>query len=547
MIDENALIILEKRYLMKDKDGKVIETPQGMFRRVAKHVAQAEEIYGKMDVSYLEEEFFLMMNNLEFLPNSPCLMNAGRELGQLAACFVLPVEDSLDSIFEALKLTARIHQSGGGTGFSFSRLRPKGDIVASTMGVASGPVSFMKVFNTATEVIKQGGTRRGANMGILRIDHPDIEEFITIKRDSKELTNFNLSVAVTDKFMESYFRNEDFALINPRDKNIVKRVKARALMRLIAESAHMSGEPGCIFIDTINKENPLPHLGTIEATNPCSEQPLLPYESCCLGSINLSRFVVGEGEIDWERLKKVVHLSVRFLDNVIDVNKYPHPQIEKMTKLNRKIGLGVMGFAHMLIKMGVPYDSEAAESLSKKVMRFIQHESKMASKKLAEERGVFPSYKNSKWDKMNLPQRNATTTTIAPTGTLSLIAGTSSGIEPIFDVRYTRIILGDIKVNIVDQLYREFVEKGEHKDKIKKLFRTAYNISPEWHLRIQAAFQKEIDNGVSKTINLPEDAKIEDVEEIFVSAFRLGLKGITVFRNRSRELQVLSCSGQTIC
>jgi len=547
MIDKNGYLILEKRYLTKDKDGRVIETPEGMFERVASHIAKAEREYGKKDINYIEEQFFSIMNNLEFLPNSPCLMNAGKELGQLAACFVLPVEDSLDSIFEAVKLTAKIHQSGGGTGFSFSRLRPKGDIVASTMGVASGPISFMKVFNMTTEVIKQGGTRRGANMGVLRIDHPDIEEFVTVKRDPNELTNFNLSVAITDDFMESYFKDGEFELINPRNKKTVRKVKAKTLMALIAESAYINGEPGCLYIDTINRENPLPHLGEIEATNPCSEQPLLPYESCCLGSINLSKFVDEKGQIDWERLKKTVHLAVRFLDNVIDVNKYPHPEIESMSKLNRKIGLGVMGFAHMLIKMGIPYDSEGAEKLAEELMGFIQMESKVASKNLAAERGIFPSYKGSRWEKMGLPQRNATTTTLAPTGTLSLIAGTSSGIEPIFDISYSRIILGDIRVNIEDPLYKDFMERKVGEEEIKKLFRTAYQVSPDWHMRIQAAFQRHIDNGVSKTINLPEETRIEEIERIFVKAYKLGLKGITVFRNKSRKYQILSCSGQTLC
>jgi ribonucleoside-diphosphate reductase alpha chain len=547
MIDKNGYLILEKRYLTKDKDGRVIETPEGMFERVASHIAKAEREYGKKDINYIEEQFFSIMNNLEFLPNSPCLMNAGKELGQLAACFVLPVEDSLDSIFEAVKLTAKIHQSGGGTGFSFSKLRPKGDIVASTMGVASGPISFMKVFNMTTEVIKQGGTRRGANMGVLRIDHPDIEEFVTVKRDPNELTNFNLSVAITDDFMDSYFKDGEFELINPRNKKTVRKVKAKTLMALIAESAYINGEPGCLYIDTINRENPLPHLGEIEATNPCSEQPLLPYESCCLGSINLSKFVDEKGQIDWERLKKTVHLAVRFLDNVIDVNKYPHPEIESMSKLNRKIGLGVMGFAHMLIKMGIPYDSEGAEKLAEELMGFIQMESKVASKNLAAERGIFPSYKGSRWEKMGLPQRNATTTTLAPTGTLSLIAGTSSGIEPIFDISYSRIILGDIRVNIEDPLYKDFMERKVGEEEIKKLFRTAYQVSPDWHMRIQAAFQRHIDNGVSKTINLPEETRIEEIERIFVKAYKLGLKGITVFRNKSRKYQILSCSGQTLC
>lgn len=546
-MDEKALLILERRYLLRDEKGNVVETPEGMFFRVASHVAQAEREYGKRDENQVTEEFFSAMRNLEFLPNSPCLMNSKKELGQLFACFVLPVEDSLDSIFEAIKLTAKIHQSGGGTGFSFSRLRPKGDIVRSTMGVASGPVSFMKVFNMATEVIKQGGTRRGANMGVLSVDHPDIEDFILVKRDPNELTNFNLSVAITDEFMESYFKGGEFDLVNPRSGEKVRRVKAKDLLRLIAESAHISGEPGCLFIDEINRHNPLPHLGRIEATNPCSEQPLLPYEACCLGSINLSLLVNENGEINWDRLKELTHMGVRFLDDVIDVNNYPDPKIEKVTKMNRKIGLGVMGFAHMLIKLGVPYDSEEAERIAKSVMGFIQRESKVASRVLSEERGVFPSYKGSKWERLGLPQRNATTTTIAPTGTLSLIASTSSGIEPIYDVRYSRVILGDIKVDVIDPLYLEFVERGEPEEKILRLFRKAYEIEPIWHLRIQRAFQSSIDNAVSKTVNLPESATVEDIEKIFVEAYRMGLKGITVFRDKSRKGQVLSCIGQHLC
>lgn len=547
MLDKNALLILEKRYLLKDEKGNVVETPEEMFFRVATHVAQAEKEYGKTDENEVAESFFSAMRNLEFLPNSPCLMNAKKELGQLFACFVLPVEDSLDSIFDTVKLTAKIHQSGGGTGFSFSRLRPKGDIVRSTMGVASGPVSFMKVFNMATEVIKQGGTRRGANMGVLRVDHPDIEEFILVKRDPNELTNFNLSVAITDEFMDAYFKDEEFDLINPRDNKTVKRVRARDIFRLIAESAYLSGEPGCLFIDHINRDNPLPHLGKIEATNPCSEQPLLPYEACCLGSINLRTLVRKDGEIDWQRLKELTHLAVRFLDDVIDVNNYPHPEIERVSKMNRKIGLGIMGFAHMLILLGIPYDSEGAEILAKRVMDFIQKESKVASRILAEERGVFPSFEGSKWDKIGLPQRNATTTTIAPTGTLSLIASTSSGIEPIYDVKYTRVILGDIKIEVVDPLYLEFLERKEPEEKITRIFRTSYRIKPEWHLRIQKAFQSSIDNAVSKTINLPEETSVEEIERIFVEAYRMGLKGITVFRDKSRKMQVLSCTGQYLC
>jgi ribonucleoside-diphosphate reductase alpha chain len=546
VLDQNALHVLKKRYFIKDEKGNPIETPEGFFARVAGSIAGAEENYREGQREKMGEAFYQMLLNLEFLPNSPALMNAGRELGQLAACFVLPVEDSLDSIFDSVKRTAKIHQSGGGTGFSFSKLRPKDDIVASTMGVASGPVSFIRIFNMATEVIKQGGTRRGANMGMLRIDHPDIEEFVTVKRDPRELVNFNLSVAVSDAFMKAYKSDSKFSLISPRTEKVVKKVRARELFRLIAESAWDSGEPGVIFIDTINRFNPIPHIGEIEATNPCGEQPLLPYESCCLGSINLSR-MVKDNAIDWERLKELTHLGVRFLDNVIDVNKYPLPEIEKTTKGNRKIGLGVMGFAHMLIKLGIPYDSQDAEKIGGQVMDFIQRESKIASKALADERGPFPNYRGSMWKKNNLLQRNATTTTIAPTGTLSIIAGTSSGIEPIYDITYTRILFGDIQVEITDPLYAEMKGRQGESEKIVKLFRKAYQISPFDHLKIQRAFQNHVDNAVSKTINLPESATPETILNIYLKAHRMGLKGTTVFRDRSRDYQVLSCGAHQIC
>ena len=388
-LDENALHVLRKRYFIKDEAGNPIEAPEGLFRRVASAVARVEDNYRGGRRKEMEEAFYEMMVNLEFLPNSPTLMNAGRPLGQLAACFVLPIEDSLDSIFDQVKLTARIHQAGGGTGFSFSRLRPKNDMVRSTTGVASGPVSFIRVFNCATGVMKQGGTRRGANMGILRIDHPDLVEFVTVKKDPSELTNFNLSVAVTDDFMQAYKSDDSFALISPRTKKEVRKVRATDLLRIIAESAWASGDPGVIFIDTINRVNPTPRVGEIEATNPCGEQPLLPYESCCLGSINLSK-LAADGDINWERLKELTHLAVRFLDNIIDASTYPSPEITKITRANRKIGLGVMGFAHLLIRLGLPYDSPEAESVGEKVISFIEEESKIASKLLADVRGVFP-------------------------------------------------------------------------------------------------------------------------------------------------------------
>jgi ribonucleoside-diphosphate reductase alpha chain len=548
MVDDNALLVLRKRYLIKDDKGNPVETPDEMFRRVAGFVARAEGAYNGKDRRQVEDAFYHMLSHFEFLPNSPTLMNAGRELGQLAACFVLPVEDSLDSIFDHVKMTAKIHQSGGGTGFSFSKLRPKNDVVASTMGVASGPVSFMKIFNMATDVIKQGGSgsRRGANMGILRIDHPDIEEFITIKNNPEELVNFNLSVAVTDEFIVAYDQDTNYSLISPRTRKEVRKVNARELFRLIARSAWECGEPGVIFIDQINKKNPTPHIGVIEATNPCGEQPLLPYESCCLGSMNLVR-VVKDGGIDWQRLRELTHLGVRFLDDVIDMNRYPAPQIEDMSRRNRKIGLGVMGFAHMLIRLGVPYDTPEAAKTGLKIMEFIQKESKVASNLLAEQRGVFPNYQGSIWERQGLPQRNATTTTVAPTGTLSLIAGTSSGIEPIYDVRYSRILFGDIKVEVVDPLYLEIQGKEDEAEILGRLFRKAYQMAPVNHLLIQSVFQKHVDNAVSKTINLPQDATVGKVLNIYLDAYRLGLKGVTVFRDKSRDFQVLSCSPHHSC
>jgi ribonucleoside-diphosphate reductase alpha chain len=545
MLDPNALYVLQRRYLIKDTQGKVAETPDEMFGRVAQAIARAERDYAPADEEAVAERFRGIMSSLDFLPNSPTLMNAGRDLGQLAACFVLPVDDDLDSIFTTVKETAKIHQTGGGTGFSFSRLRPKDDIVASTMGVASGPVSFIRVFNMATEVIKQGGTRRGANMGVLRIDHPDIEEFVQAKRKPGELLNFNLSVAITDRFMDAFDRDEAFPLINPRTGKEARTVRARDLLALIADCAWFSGEPGVLFIDTINRANPTPGLGRIEATNPCGEQPLLPYECCCLGSINLAR-MVKDGRIDWERIKDVTHLAVRFLDDTIDVNKYPLPEIASITRANRKIGLGVMGFAHMLIEMGEQYDSDAAEGIADEVMGFIARESKAASALLAETRGAFPNYKGSIWEQKHLLQRNATTTTIAPTGTLSIIAGTSPGIEPIYETRYTRVIFGNVEVEVIDPLYRDMKEHADD-GRVKGLFRGAVDVPPFRHLCMQRAFQKHVDNGVSKTINLRSDETPETVLNLYLDAYRLGLKGTTVFRNMSREHQVLSCGAGQPC
>jgi len=571
----NALVVLERRYLKKDEKGRVIETPEEMFRRVARNISQAETLYNpRADIKRFEEEFFNAMANLEFLPNSPTLMNAGRRLQQLAACFVLPVGDSLDSIFDAVKATAVIHQSGGGTGFSFSRLRPKDDVVGSTGGVASGPVSFMRVFNMATEVIKQGGTRRGANMGVLRIDHPDIIDFIRAKEDPKEFINFNISVAATDSFMRAIEEDRGYELINPRTKDVVDRKRAREVFDLIIQHAWESGEPGMLFIDRINQANPTPHLGDIEATNPCGEQPLLPYEPCNLGSINMAKMVKpvslqsGKSacyEIDWDKLERIVKIGVRFLDDVIDMNRYPLPEIEQMAKGNRKIGLGIMGFADMLVRLRVPYNSEEALKIGERLMAFIKEKAWETSRQLAEERGPFPNIRGSIFDR---PVRNATTTTIAPTGTLSIISGSSSGIEPIFSLSYTRQVLNGLQLPELNPLLpevareegfyseglMEFVEKGgelidrrDVPDRIKRVFITAYHIAPEDHIKMQAAFQRYTDNAVSKTINLPPEATPGDVKKAYLMAYKLGCKGITVYRSGTREEQVLTCKNTLYC
>jgi len=564
-LSENALRVLEKRYLMRDKQGKVVESPEELLHRVAAAIAAAELIYDpKADVKAREDEFYQLMANLEFLPNSPTLMNAGRELGQLSACFVIPVNDSMESIFDAVKYTALIHKSGGGTGFSFSNLRPEGDFVKSTSGVASGPVSFMEVFDTTTDVTKQGGTRRGANMGILSIDHPDIMRFITAKDDPRKLTNFNISVAVTTEFMEAVKTGADYELLSPRTKKVVEKLNAKEVFDKIVDMAWKTGDPGIVFIDRINQDNPTPALGKIESTNPCGEQPLLPYESCNLGSINLARMLKatdGKFEIDYSRLARAVKTAVRFLDNVIEVNKFPLPQIEEMTKKSRKVGLGVMGFADMLLMLGIPYNSEEALKIGTEVMRFVHDEADKASAALAEERGVFPAYPGSIYDVPGgAKMRNASCTTIAPTGTLSIIAGCSSGIEPLFALSYTRNILDGAQMVEVNPYFEQVARNGGFysdemmkklaegaklhdiegiPDEIKQLFVTAHEITPEWHVKMQAAFQKSTDNAVSKTVNFPHEATREDITNVYKMAYEEGLKGITIYRDRSRDSQVL--------
>ncbi len=566
ILSPNAKKVLERRYLKKDSQGRLVETPEQMFKRVAHHIARAEKAYGDgAEVQKMEALFYGMMTDAKFLPNSPTLMNAGRRLGQLAACFVLPVEDSMDGIFDALKNAALIHKSGGGTGFAFSRLRPKNSRVGTTGGVASGPVSFMKIFNTATEQVKQGGTRRGANMAILRVDHPDIMEFIFSKKEHKELNNFNISVAVTDEFMEALEKGGTYSLIDPREKKACGELNAKEVYETLVHQAWENGDPGIVFVDRLNKDNPTPGLGDIESTNPCGEQPLLPMEACNLGSINLAKFVIENDEepvIDYDALREIIWLSVRFLDDTIDMSKYPLPEIDRMVRGNRKIGLGVMGFSDMLFQLGVPYNSEKALEVAEEVMAFFQKESHEASKYLGEERGTFANFDKSVFqDRDGCSYRNATTTTIAPTGTLSIIAGCSSGIEPLFALSFIRRVMDNDELMEVNPYFESVArERGFYShelmdtiaregsirhlknipEDVKEVFVTAHDVTPEWHVRMQAAFQKYTDNAVSKTVNLPKDATVEDVRKVYDLAYSLGCKGVTIYRDSSKEEQVLS-------
>ena len=560
-LTENARLVLTKRYLKKDDRGEPIEAPEDMFRRVAGNIAQAEMTWGSTrEVHIAEEEFYGMMARLEFLPNSPTLMNAGRRLQQLAACFVLPVPDDIEKIFDAIKYAAIIHKSGGGTGFSFSRIRPAGDLVESSRGKASGPISFMKVFNYATGAINQGGFRRGANMGILRCDHPDVELFARAKAQEGELENFNISIACTRAFMEAVFEGKPFDLLNPHGGRIMQRVPARQIWETMITQAHAGGDPGAIFLDRINADNPTPQLGQIECTNPCGEQPLLPYEACNLGSINLNK-TVRSSAVDWDYLGQIVRLAVRFLDDCIQMSQYPLPPITDMVLGNRKIGLGVMGFADLLLRMGVRYDSPKALEIAREVMGFIRAEADRASARLAQDRGPFPNIEGSLYDRPESPAfRNACRTTVAPTGTLSILAGCSSGIEPIFALALERHVLDGARLFEIHPVFEEIARqrgfwsrgliervasapslarvKAVPKD-VADLFVTAHQIAPKQHVEVQAAFQKHVDNAVSKTVNLPFEATPEDVDEVYRMAYEMGCKGITVFRDRSRSKQVL--------
>lgn len=562
----NSLTVLKRRYLIKDEDGNAIENPSDMFRRVAENIASAELAFGadKAKVEEVAHDFYDLMTSLEFLPNSPTLMNAGRDLQQLSACFVLPIGDSMEEIFESVRNTALIHKSGGGTGFSFSRLRPAGDNVKTTQGVSSGPISFMRVFNQATEAVKQGGTRRGANMGVLRVDHPDIVHFIKCKEDG-DFANFNISVALTEEFMEAVKAGEMYNLYNPRSKEVMGQNDAREIYEMIVNYAWATGDPGIIFIDRLNRANPTPALGEFEATNPCGEQPLLPYEACNLGSINLAKMLVETPDglaVDYDKLRDVTHRAIRFLDDVIEVNRYPLPEIDHLARTNRKVGLGVMAWADMLILLGIAYDSEEAVQLGHDVMSFIDAEAKVASRNLAKERGAFANFEGSIYDTPGAePIRNATVTTIAPTGTLSIIAACSSGVEPLFAVSYVRTVMDNDRLIEVNPLFEAVAkERGFFTPELMQLiadhgsvrgidevpadvqdaFATSHDISPEWHIRMQAAYQDHVDNAVSKTVNFANSATIDDVRHAYDLAYQLGVKGVTIYRDGSKDMQVLT-------
>jgi len=566
-LSANARLILERRYLRRDTEGRPVESPEALFRRVADDIASAEAVFGRSPRERAEDFFHLMMEG-EFLPNSPTLMNAGRDLQQLAACFVLPVEDSIESIFGTLRAAALIHKSGGGTGFAFTRIRPKGDRVATSQGTASGPVSFMRVFNAATDAINQGGFRRGANMAVLSVDHPDIEEFIEAKRGAAELTNFNVSVLVSDDFMRKAAAGEPWGLVNPRTRLTVRHVEAAGLLERLIDAAHATGEPGILFRDRIERDNPTPTLGRIEATNPCGEQPLLPFEACTLGSVDLARFVTPTG-FDLDRLRRTVTLGVRFLDNVLERCRWPLPQIERLCRANRKIGLGVMGWAEALVRLGIPYDSEEAVSLADRTMAFVSRTARAASCDLARERGPFPNYAVSLHARgCGFPLRNAAVTTVAPTGTLSILAGTSGGIEPLYALAFRRQVLdGEVLEDahpgfaaaardggfdtpeVREALRRHGSIRGCSRvpESVRRVYGVAGDISPDWHVRMQAAFQRHVDSAVSKTINLPRSATRDDVAAALRLAWRSGCKGITVYRDGCREGQAMAtvaeCTG----
>jgi ribonucleoside-diphosphate reductase alpha chain len=577
-LSDNAVTVLERRYLVKDDDGQPTERPEELFWRVASTIAEPDGKYGASEgaIAEVAEAFYELMIKRVWMPNSPTLMNAGRPLGQLSACFVLPVEDALSDgesgIYDTLRHMALVHQSGGGTGFGFSRLRPANSVVRSTMGVASGPVSFMSLYDASTEVVKQGGTRRGANMGILRVDHPDIVEFITCKDDTTKITNFNISVAVTDAFMEAVERDEEYDLVDPHTNEVVESLNARDVFSKIIHGAWKTGEPGVFFVDKANRYNPVPHLGSYEATNPCGEQPLLPYDVCNLGSINVGLFVK-DREVDWDGLRKAVRLCTHFLENVIDANKYPLRQITELANHIRRIGLGIMGWADLLVQLGVPYSSDEAVELARKVMQFVDEETKIESERLAVLRGVFPEWERSIWGpdetcardadgnriRPMRRMRNCNLTTVAPTGTISIIAGCSSGIEPLFAVAFMRnqagVLMPDVNDRFVeiakregwysDDLMQRIAKSGHiHFDEVpeewQRVFVTAHDVTPEWHIRMQAAFQEHTDSAISKTCNFPNTATEDDVRQIYELAYSLNCKGVTVYRDGSREMQVLS-------